>query len=591
MPTSPAASTLPPIDQLREMVDIYFARIHTVRCLGFMHIPSFMTRFNQADRAACENSGLIYIMCALAVPFYYVNSTRASDEGSESNIRVSKAGQGWAATAMQHVLSNFANPSVECLMAEVLLHEYHLRTGDYTSAFFMSGIITRQMQLLQLNTESDSHVTGAQKESRRRLFWACYLLDASIECGIDQLRLISPVDIQVQLPCLEDLFVRSATCVTEMLPTGELPPTADPSLRDVAADHLDLRAFYIRATFIRSKVLRYVKHLEGDVPWADSQFHRLDEEIQALEGSIPGYFRMCIENTYLFKASGRLNLYFGLHILISQTYNDLYRVGVPHLVFPNTATKWIRDNAPESFTIRCYRVCACKAVDIASMLEDLWQCDRQSLVDIPYAAHVQVCSCVLATIVVSWNRSEPLLSHLSYRRYQELLESNVKILQYLQQYMDVDVYREAAVRALKRFNAMFSGQLPAQQGIGSSVEESMADRPDQRPQFSLEYILNPLGTYPFARKELHKRRKHDGIGVEGPPTAEPAHVGRSNPAAAIGSPNGEGLRMRSSDVFTNHIFEWGPEMLNMGDIAYPAFLDLFTPGFEDAILPTIDHGV
>ncbi|KAJ9133316.1 Fungal transcriptional regulatory protein [Pleurostoma richardsiae] len=464
VPTWIMSTSLPPVDKIRALVDIYFARVHTVRCMGFLHIPTFMERLKDSRQLYSEDSGLIFIVCALAAPFYTADIAGGRGEESEFESRFFDAGKGWAASAMQCVFSNLGTPGVECLMTEILLHEYYLRCGDYAKGFLTSGLVARHIQVLQRNLEYDydvlcrrSRISWVMKESRRRLVWCCYLLDAFIECGIDQLRFVSPDDIQLQLPCSEDLFMRNKPCITEILCRGELLPFVDPQLGISAADNLDLRAFYIRAMSTRSKVLKYVKNLDGEVPWETDQvshFSLLDQELRDLEDSIPDDFRVSTENTYLFKTSGRLNLYFGLHILISQTFNDLYRIGVSNLVYPNNATRWIRENAPTDFIRRCHRMCASKAVYIASLLEELWNCHKASIIDTPYAVHTQVCSSVLVTTLASWKEPEPLNPHISHRQYRRLLQNNVNILQYLRTYIKADLYYESVSQALRRFDEL-----------------------------------------------------------------------------------------------------------------------------------------
>ncbi|KFZ24801.1 hypothetical protein V502_00723 [Pseudogymnoascus sp. VKM F-4520 (FW-2644)] len=535
-----------------------------------------------------EDSGLIYIICALAAPFYYAGTIGTNEEEINSSLRFFNAGKGWAGTAMQYVFSNFGNPGIESLMTEILLHEYYLRIGDHAKGFLISGLIARHVQVLQLNVEHDydvlcqkSKISWATKESRRRLVWTCYLLDAFIECGIDQLRFISSDDIQVQLPCSEDLFVRNIPCITEVLPRGKLLPFVDPSLGNGAADNLDMRAFYIRAMVIRSKILRYVKHLEGEVPWASSegvQFHRLNDELRALEDSIPDSLKMSSENTYLFKASGRLNLYFGLHILIAQTYNDLYRVGVSQLVFPNTATKWIRENAPKEFIKLCHRMCVSKALYIASLLKDLWQCHKPSIIDIPFAVHTHICSSVLVTSFVSWAESEPLLPQLSHWDYQEILRNNVRILRYLQRYIKADLYYESANQALRRFNKLIS-QEETERRTNSLIEASTNDSPDNPPQFSLEYILNPLGTYPMARKQVYDRQKPEVSGTE--ELAASGLVDLSNPGLPSAEVANTDSFLNPDDIFLGHMFNWVSEIPIMDGMGYPTFLEQFHQGSSD----------
>lgn len=592
---------LPPIDRLQELVDLYFAHIHSVRCMGFLHIPSFMERLKDSDQVYSTDSGLIYAMCALAAPFYYAKVMGVHGDDLDPTMRFFEAGKGWATTAMSLMFSNFGRPGIESLMTDILLHEYHLRVGDYAKGFLISGLISRHMQVLQLNIEHDfdilcqknTSVSWATKESRRRLAWTCYLLDAFIECGIDQLRFVSVDDIQVQLPCLEDLFVRNIPCVTEMLPRGKLLPFVDAAHGNGAADNLDLRAFYIRAMDVRSKILKYVKHLEGEVPWdtgGRSQFSALNRELVNLENSIPSNMKISPGNTYLFKSYGRLNLYFGLHILISQTFNDLYRVGVSQLVFPNTATKWIRENAPDAFIRLCHRTCASKAVYIASLLKELWDCHRPSIVDVPYVVHTQVCSSVLVTSLLSWPHSEPPLPQYSYRSYQELLESNVRILQYLQRYIKTDVYTESASQALRRFNMVFSPEGPPQR-LSPLTGENVNDTgtaapplpPPPPPQYSLEYILSPLGTYPFARKQVYDRHKPETSGVEDAATPADHQLGVSDPSPtptlSVMPEMGNGL-MSSGDIFLTPILDWESEVPLMDGMGYPTFLEQYSQGHE-----------
>ncbi|OAA56324.1 Transcription factor [Niveomyces insectorum RCEF 264] len=628
LPSVPAwllAPTLPPMDRLRALIDIYFARIHTVRCLGFLHMPAFLARIQDADSTMlyADEYGLVHAVCALAAPFHYANSAEPRLQGETSSAGpYYEAGAGWAATAMQRVFDHLGMPDIESLMTEMLVYEYYLRCGEYAKGFLLSGIIARHVQVLQLNLEYDNGVpcrnasgssqttsnatqagvdgnnssssrfTWAEKECRRRLVWCCFLQDAFMECGIDQLRFVNPADIQVQLPCTEELFVRNTPCQTEMLWPGKPLPfagsNADLGRREPGcvpvSDHgatprgknLDLRAFYIRAMAVRAKVLKYVKHLQGEVPWSvgggnrrGSGFDQLDRELRELEGSVPDELRMTPENTCLFRWSGRLSLYFGVHILLAQTYNDLYRIGVANLVFPHHATLWIRTHAPADFLLRCHQMCRAKAVAIATLLEELWQTDKLALVDTPYAVHIQVCSSVLAMTISSWQalalrygsgnasaetRSAPipppppLIEQQQQQQHRRLLQSNVTILNYLRGFIKADVYYESARQALRFFDQLCEqGDGPVASAaeadfslspsgtVGSTVDPGIVDEPPA--QYSLEYILNPLGVYPMAR--LQARDGHEPqASVPGEDDNRPRQAGDAHDnstASSIGS--------------------------------------------------------
>ncbi|KAJ5654395.1 transcriptional regulator family: Fungal Specific TF [Penicillium lividum] len=570
VPTWLMVADLPAGEELTKLVEVYFERIHTVRCLGFLHVPTFMEELQSSDKTYFEGSGLLHVMCALAAPFVY---GEMCNENSPE-LRFYEAGKGWADTALQCSFRNFGNPKMECLATEVLLHEYYLRTGEYTKAFVISGKIARDVQVLQLNVEYDeadfrkARLSTSFKESRRRLMWACYLLDAFIECGIDQLRLISAEDIHCQLPCPEDLFVRGTSCVTGMLQ----PRNLNPDMHTHVENTVDMRALYIRAIGLRAKILKYVKELEGDVPWeydGRSQFPRLNAELQILEESIPDELKMTAANKYLYKASGRLNLFFGLHILLSQTSNDLYRICVSQLVYPDTSTRWIREHAPEGFLKNCHRMCLEKAVHIANLLKDLWDCHKPSLIDTSYANHVQICSSVIVTTLLSWIDAAPLLPQFEYEDYRQMLRDNLIILQYLQRYLNVDAYYQSAKEALKRFNKLFPMEA-APQNHPPSNNRMINDQTVTHSQSSLEYILNPLGTYPLARKQTQHQpilnNPENGDCIVGDPlnimTEHPTRIGDHS--------------LDMDDSMSNGPFEWGSETLMFDSAGYPTFLDQLT---------------
>lgn len=561
---------LPPEEEFNRLIEIYFERVHTVRCLGFLHIPSFMEKLKTPQKAYIEKSGILHIMCALAAPFLYGDICAHSKDMMDSDLRFYDAGRGWADTALQHSFRNLGSPELECLATEVLLHEYYLRAGEYSKALIISGQVARHLQLLQLNVECNpgsgfhkAQVSTTTRESMARLMWACYLLDALIECGVDQLRLVSVDDIQVQLPCSEDYFVRGTACVTESLYPRQSLPIIYTSLES----NLDMRAYYIRTVSLRAKILRYVKVLEDEIPWEaeTSKFSLLKAELQNLEGSIPDIFKMTTANKYLYKALGRLNLFFGLHILLAQTSNDLYRICVAQLVFPDTSTKWIRDNAPPVFLERCHRMCLERSVYIAKLLKELWLLHKPSLIDTSYANHVQICSSVLLTTLLSWGEAEPLLAQIEFNDFENMLQDNSTILQYLQNYLKVDAYCQSAKEALRRFKKLLPLGVLSKQNQPSKCFEVRVEN-IVHPQSSLDYILNPLGTYPLARKQT---QGHDTANS----SSEEVMMSQSFNLIIEPQPLAADRNLGSfSDFISPGPCDWS-ETLIFDSAGYPTFLD------------------
>jgi hypothetical protein len=124
-------------------------------------------------------------------------------------------------------------------------------------------------QALQLNLEHDLDIlckedqTGRlsvpERESRRRLMWACYQIDTLSGSGVKQLSLLFEDDIKIQLPCNDRNFSLGIPCVTETLRPGEVLkfiPREDIPLSP--ADSMGLMAYMVRVLVLRQRVLTYI---------------------------------------------------------------------------------------------------------------------------------------------------------------------------------------------------------------------------------------------------------------------------------------------------------------------------------------------
>lgn len=139
--------------------------------------------------------------------------------------------------------------------------------GEYSQALMISGLAVRMAHALKINTEYSADIMCAEslesapsvvsRESRRRLMWACYVLDAWAGSGTDQLTLLRENDIKIQLPCNERNFGLRIPSVTETLGVGHvlqfLPPSVVPRR---PAENMGIMAYYIRIVTLWKKIVR-----------------------------------------------------------------------------------------------------------------------------------------------------------------------------------------------------------------------------------------------------------------------------------------------------------------------------------------------
>ncbi|RGP75822.1 nitrate assimilation regulatory nira [Fusarium longipes] len=316
---------LPSSNNIRTVVDHYFANIHPLRCFAFVHRPSFTRQLDKGFESDDEKA-LLHIICAQGAKFYAL-SVNVEDHDAKAGL-IRAAGNKWAQQAELLVLTNFGKISVQRLMTCILLYDFHFRLGEYTQALMLSGLAVRMAHALQLNVEfspdilcaeaNESSPPAVEKESRRRLMWACYILDAWTGSGVDQLTLLREADIKIQLPCNE-------RHVLQFLPPAIVP-------RRPAAN-MGIMAYYIRIVTLWKRVVRYVKHLNtSPPPWLpESDFAALDADLRSWGRHLPEFISYSTDTIYARLESDQLGSLVLLHCTYHHNLLDLYRISMPEL--------------------------------------------------------------------------------------------------------------------------------------------------------------------------------------------------------------------------------------------------------------------
>ncbi|PNY28454.1 transcriptional regulatory protein, partial [Tolypocladium capitatum] len=319
---------LPTTRNLRRVVEQYFANVHPLRCFAFVHKPSFM---RQLDRGFTSDD-----------EFLLLSSPHVDLTPPPPALRT--AGNQWAKRAEHLMLANFGKISIQRLMTAMLLHDFHFRLGEYGQALMISGLAVRMAHALKINTEYNADILCAEedsaapsvasRESRRRLMWACYVLDAWAGSGVDQLTLLHENDIKIQLPSNERNFGLRIPSVTETLGVGHvlqfLPPAIVP--RRPAAN-MGIMAYYIRVVALWKRIVRYVNRLHSSPPpWQpESRFAALDADLHLWRRELPDFVEYSTETIYARLDSNQLGALVLIHCTYHHNYLELYKITMPDL--------------------------------------------------------------------------------------------------------------------------------------------------------------------------------------------------------------------------------------------------------------------
>ncbi|RCI10967.1 hypothetical protein L249_5296 [Ophiocordyceps polyrhachis-furcata BCC 54312] len=340
------SSELPTGPKLRRLVEQYFANVHPLRCFAFVHKPSFMHQLDKggvgSEDESCSSSALLHIMCAHGARFLLVGHCLDGDVATPPPpTLVSSAGSQWARRAESLVLADLGTISIQRLMVAILLHDFHLRAGEYGQALMLSGLAVRMAHALKMDGEYDADVlcssepgpgapSVASRESRRRLMWACYVLDAG--SGADLLR---ESDIKIQLPSNERNFGLRIPAVTETLAVGHVLQLLAPAVvpRRPAAN-MGIMAYYIRLVALWKRIVRCGRQgpPPPPPPWQpDSPLAALEADLVQWRRDLPDFVEYCPETIYARLDSNQFGALLLIHCTYHHSHLELYKVAMADL--------------------------------------------------------------------------------------------------------------------------------------------------------------------------------------------------------------------------------------------------------------------
>ncbi|KAF2418783.1 hypothetical protein EJ08DRAFT_49897 [Tothia fuscella] len=168
------------------LLDTYFSRIHG-------------KPYHILDEASTRQRLLTnQLPNHLVFAIYAVTARYASQYGGY-NIAV-QTGVEYARRARMEV--DIDEPSIEALQTLILLSQamFQAGCGKRAYTYLCSGITMTFALNLHRELPNNLRIAAAEREGRRRLFWACYLLDRFAACGSKRPSLITDECIVLRMP-------------------------------------------------------------------------------------------------------------------------------------------------------------------------------------------------------------------------------------------------------------------------------------------------------------------------------------------------------------------------------------------------------
>ncbi|QDS76345.1 hypothetical protein FKW77_002864 [Venturia effusa] len=187
-PPTPQQIPQPPTQLYPELLlDTYFGRIHG-------------KPYHILDQASTRQRLLTgQLPNHLAYAIYALSARFASQYGGYSSAV--QIGREYTMQARAEV--DIDEPSIEALQTLLLLSQAMYQEGRGKKSYmYLSSAISMAFALnLHRELPSTLRVAPGEREGRRRLFWACYLLDRFAACGSKRPSLIADECVVLRLPC------------------------------------------------------------------------------------------------------------------------------------------------------------------------------------------------------------------------------------------------------------------------------------------------------------------------------------------------------------------------------------------------------
>ncbi|EGR45648.1 uncharacterized protein TRIREDRAFT_110689 [Trichoderma reesei QM6a] len=362
------SDTLPKDHGLRlRLVNAFFDRSHHLRCVSFVHPPSFMQSLESASIAEDYGEPLLYAMCALGARHIYFDATLALDGPDRDSLPSIVPGQAWAERARKEILGEMHAPTVQNLMAGALLCEYGLREDQHALVFIMLAFLHRAIRLLSLDAPRPlpSLCTTAQmmqREVENRIVWACFLIDSLAANGVEKNMCWKDNVPNIPLPCSDDCFNTSQVPSTPHY----LSQIEDSAMHTVIAD-LDLAALLVVVVRLRTKVMQLIRVADPNMHiWEpSSEFVRIIDQLMALYNNLPERYYLTDANLYVLQDKGMLGAVFALHLFIHAVIFDLTRISLAGFSFPLAPAF---KHAPSEFRAHCQSLCRFHASRVSDII-------------------------------------------------------------------------------------------------------------------------------------------------------------------------------------------------------------------------------
>ncbi|KAK8915615.1 putative transcriptional regulatory protein [Metarhizium anisopliae] len=322
---------LPSKEVQEHLAEVFFDNVYG-QAYHLLHKPSYMRKLKNNTLPPV----LILSVCAVAARF-------APQSNIRPDARPFLRGEEWASCARDICTRRYEWPNTTILTCLLILGLHEFGTCHGGRSWALGGQAIRMAFALQLHKDLEfdpsrrgnkTPLSFIDREIRRRIMWACFLMDRFNSSGSDRPTFIKEESIKIQLPVKESYFQLDMPAQTECL-DGSSPLSDSPgSEHNVQAkEHMGVAAYTVRAIAIWGRIVAYLhqggKEMDSYPLWSEtSNYTSLVQQVDELQRTLPDSLQYSTDNLSLHSTEKTASQFLLMHLSIQQNILFLHKAPI-----------------------------------------------------------------------------------------------------------------------------------------------------------------------------------------------------------------------------------------------------------------------
>ncbi|KAJ4153375.1 hypothetical protein LMH87_009864 [Akanthomyces muscarius] len=371
---------LPSRELQEHLAEVFFDSVYG-QAYHLLHKPSFMRKLKSNSLPPV----LVLAVCAVSARF-------STNPKLPVTLRPFLRGEEWAQHARDICTKRYEWPSITILTCLLILGLHEFGTCHGGRSWALGGQAIRMAYALQLHKDLDHDpqskgqkvpLSFVDREIRRRIMWACFLMDRFTSSGTDRPMFITDDSLTIPLPVSERCFQLDMPAQTELLDGRPGPPAVEGQAPDSdLRSNMGPSAFFIRGLALWGRVVTYYNHGGKDqehfAQWDErSQYSMLVRDVEELLHTLPPHLQYSKEVLEQHITERTATQFLFMHMTIHQSLLYVCQAAM--------SSNQSNSDAPKDFIPRLSAKTFHAANSISQLLKD--SDERQCFVSAPFAGY------------------------------------------------------------------------------------------------------------------------------------------------------------------------------------------------------------